>query len=136
MTASPIAASFRCARCGEVAATVTLLPPGVANPAVAAAGLPSSAAFEELWRLSIDGGPVPMSVGPVRKPRRVAAALAVADLEGLADIDVEYANFRCPTCASAYCRAHWSAVVPEWDDGFYDATYGTCPRGHRVMLDD
>jgi len=33
---------------------------------------------------------------------------------------------------AAYCRSHWNTETT-FDDGFYDATYGTCPRGHRRM---
>jgi hypothetical protein len=39
-------------------------------------------------------------------------------------------------CHLAYCAAHWADVAPTFDEGFYDATYATCPAGHRVMIDD
>ena len=130
MTAVPVNASFPCAVCGEVAARVSLLPPGEVGPGS------EVSAFAGMWRLVIEGGPVPMTVGPVREWRAVAAALAARDLERLAAVHAEYANFRCPLCRAGYCREHWSDVIPERDEGFYDATFGTCPNGHRVMLDD
>jgi hypothetical protein len=41
----------------------------------------------------------------------------------------------CPECDRVYCRQHYGAVE-EFDEGFYDCTYGTCPAGHRRMIDD
>ena len=41
----------------------------------------------------------------------------------------------CPTCDKVYCREHYDAEE-EWDEGFYDCTYGTCPAGHRRLIDD
>jgi hypothetical protein len=88
------------------------------------------------WRLSIDGGPHPMTVFPIGDPASVAAILDRGDLEALAAVDPEYANFRCPECRKPYCKDHWSDVDWVSDEGFYDATYGVCPEGHRVMIDD
>jgi hypothetical protein len=41
----------------------------------------------------------------------------------------------CPECDAIYCHSHYRTQVVE-DEGFYDCTYGTCPRGHRRMIDD
>jgi hypothetical protein len=41
----------------------------------------------------------------------------------------------CPECDKVYCRNHY-VTEEEWDDGFYDCTYGTCQNGHRRMIDD
>lgn len=41
----------------------------------------------------------------------------------------------CPECDKVYCNAHIRTDV-EFDDGFYDCTYGTCPKGHRRIIDD
>lgn len=41
----------------------------------------------------------------------------------------------CPECDQIYCRTHYN-VVEQWDEGFYDCTYGTCPQGHRREIDD
>lgn len=41
----------------------------------------------------------------------------------------------CPSCQRVYCRTHYQTEVI-YDEGFYDATYGTCPAGHRRMIDD
>jgi hypothetical protein len=44
----------------------------------------------------------------------------------------------CPECDKAYCSDHMrtEVVMDEDDPGFYDCTYGTCPAGHRRMIDD
>lgn len=44
----------------------------------------------------------------------------------------------CPSCDKLYCRLHYAVEVRYDDDfeGWYDASYGTCPAGHRRMLDD
>ena len=41
----------------------------------------------------------------------------------------------CPLCDKIFCWEHYN-VREEYDDGFYDCTYGTCPNGHRRMIDD
>ncbi len=41
----------------------------------------------------------------------------------------------CPECDRIYCWEHYNARE-EFDDGFYDCTYGTCPNGHKRMIDD
>lgn len=41
----------------------------------------------------------------------------------------------CPPCQRVYCRAHYQ-TEETYDEGFYDSTYGTCPAGHRRMIDD
>ena len=41
----------------------------------------------------------------------------------------------CPQCDKIYCWEHYNARE-EYDDGFYDCTYGECPNGHRRMIDD
>lgn len=41
----------------------------------------------------------------------------------------------CPECDKIYCRHHY-ITEEEWDEGFYDCTFGTCPLGHRRLIDD
>lgn len=41
----------------------------------------------------------------------------------------------CPQCDKIYCIAHYS-TREEWEDGFYDCTYGTCPNGHTRIIHD
>jgi hypothetical protein len=73
-------------------------------------------------------------------PGTYAAVLAIIDSEQpdpaeLRRIDWELAPFYCPECELTYCRADWDTYVL-FDDGFYDCTMGTCPAGHRHMVDD
>ena len=41
----------------------------------------------------------------------------------------------CPDCDEIYCREHY-LVSEQWDEGFYDYAYGTCPIGHKRIIDD
>jgi len=41
----------------------------------------------------------------------------------------------CPECDKVYCGEHLDTRI-EFDDGFYDCMYGTCPEGHERMIDD
>lgn len=41
----------------------------------------------------------------------------------------------CPECDKNYCWEHYNARE-KYDDGFYDCTYGECPKGHKRMIDD
>jgi len=41
----------------------------------------------------------------------------------------------CPECDRIYCHSHYN-VQREWDEGFYDCSHGTCPSGHRRLIDD
>jgi hypothetical protein len=57
------------------------------------------------------------------------------DPAALRRIDWELAPFYCPECGRNYCRADWDTVAL-FDEGFYECTMGTCPGGHRHMVDD
>jgi len=41
----------------------------------------------------------------------------------------------CPECDKIYCWNHYK-LEEEWEEGFYDCTYGECPEGHKRMIDD
>lgn len=41
----------------------------------------------------------------------------------------------CPKCDKIYCYNHYN-VSEQWDEGFYDCHYGTCPLGHRRIILD
>jgi hypothetical protein len=57
------------------------------------------------------------------------------DPAALRRIDWKLAPFFCPDCDQSYCRADWHTSVLV-DDGFYECTMGTCPGGHKHMVDD
>ena len=104
-------ARFDCAICGHPAGRVELQPDHV---------LITSPLGRVLSRVE-------------RSRPEVEAAVAAAD--GTALHRFEYAPFWCPECPAPYCHRHW--VTEEvMDEGFYDCTYGTCPSGHRTMVDD
>lgn len=42
----------------------------------------------------------------------------------------------CMDCALSYCEDHWHDIHEIFDDGFYDYTLGTCPKGHTHEIDD
>jgi hypothetical protein len=66
---------------------------------------------------------------------RALAAATPPSAEALRAISPLLAPFFCEPCGASYCYAHWS---PEdvMDEGFYDCTRGTCPNGHRQLIDD
>jgi hypothetical protein len=41
----------------------------------------------------------------------------------------------CPKCDKIYCYNHYN-VSEKWDEGFYDCHYGTCPLGHKRIIND
>lgn len=62
------------------------------------------------------------------------------DLLGVHQFMISHHTFEgldayCPKCDKIYCWEHYNARE-EFDDGFYDCTYGICPHGHRRMIDD
>ena len=116
---------FFCDECGGLAATVRLTSP---------TGDPSEVGGDQ-WKIEVNG-PVPTTHWVLRGLDEVKAAVEGGSIAALARINPEYVNFRCPECDAVYCKAHWGPIEPEMDEGFYDATYGTCPKGHRIMLDD
>jgi hypothetical protein len=119
---------FYCAECGGLAATLILRAPFEA-------GADPEALGHDQWRLEVDG-PVSVEHWVLRDLDRLQDALRTESIAALRAINEEYVHFWCPHCAATYCGEHWRPIEPVMDEGFYDATYGTCPRGHRVMLDD
>ena len=73
--------------------------------------------------------------------KEVFRLLDSKDLKGLhsylkIDIQLEEGmDAYCPKCDSIYCSEHYT-TEEEWDEGFYDCTYGTCPKGHRRIIHD
>ncbi len=127
-------ASFRCAACGEVAAVVRAVPAGVP----ADMGPPLGPESHRRDGIVVDyfGG----TAWKLAEPGTYAAVRAILDGDQpdpaeLRRIDWELAPFYCPECERNYCRADWDTYVL-LDEGFYDCTMGTCPTGHRHMVDD
>ena len=57
------------------------------------------------------------------------------DSEKLYATDIEFAPYYCPNCNLNYCSQHWHIQIT-YDEGYYDAETGTCPKGHKKMLFD
>ena len=74
-------------------------------------------------------------VSPVGPAQASEVADAVASLDAAALHRLDFAPFWCRGCEKPYCSRHWTTEVI-MDEGFYDCTYGTCPLGHRSMIDD
>lgn len=56
----------------------------------------------------------------------------------LFDLESMLIPFYCPICKASYCYKHWN-VLEVFDsdfDGWYDCSYGTCPKGHKRLVDD
>jgi predicted RNA-binding Zn-ribbon protein involved in translation (DUF1610 family) len=128
------AASFRCATCGEVAAVVKAVPADVPTDM----GPPLGPQSHRRNGIVVDyfGG----TAWKAAEPGTYAAVCAILGSEEpdpaeLRRIDWEMAPFYCPECEQAYCHADWRTYIV-FDEGFYDCTMGTCPAGHRHMIDD
>lgn len=133
-----VSATYLCGACGNVASTVTLVPPGQPDPRLTPEppGVPPgiSTVFTRWSQLSIDGGPVSVTIGPVPM-EDVAIALGAANAAALFAIDPELAPFWCPECGASYCREHYRSFEV-YDDGFFDRVRGVCPKGHERTLED
>lgn len=116
-------AVFRCQVCISVAATVEL-----------------KAAPDNSKGMLIIEGFLGNSTETIkgRTIQLVHQALSAHDARLLYSIDRLWAPFYCPQCERVYCVKHW-IIVPVFDDdfpGWYDSSYGTCPKGHRRLVDD
>jgi hypothetical protein len=108
-----------CASCGKRAASLEIAPDTLSGkPALIYSGLVRQQAF----RLS-------------RAPGVYAAIVRGSIGEAHTLLGDEGIDAYCPVCASVYCREHYR-LETEYDGDSYDCTRGTCPSGHRRMLDD
>ena len=119
---------FTCEECGRAAGSLELIEPTDEPRHPGDLG-------HDHWRLDVQG-PVPTTHWILRNADELRHALADGSVEELAAINPEYVNFWCRECRAVYCTDHWQPIKPTRDEGFYDLTYGTCPQGHRVVLDD
>ena len=117
-------AIFRCSVCGEKAATLEL----TARPDPAAAQL---VLRDFVWTRSAE------AVKPEVVPD-LEHALNAVNVRDLYTLNQLWAPFYCPECDSSYCLQHWQVTRTFDGDfpGWYDCSYGTCPEGHRRMIDD
>lgn len=118
-------AGFHCAICDSLAGTVELLPPGHAD------GLGKGTAT--IFLKDFIG--TEKVVVSDEQSAAVNAALSKGDPAALYQVERLWAPFYCPTCAAVYCLKHW-VVIPQYDEEFFDCSYGWCPKGHKRMLED
>lgn len=110
---------LRCASCGKTAATLEVaIDPVSGSRALVYSGLVRREAFS------------------LTLAQFVFEKLAKGEVgEAHASLGGEGMDAYCPECGRVYCRDHYK-LETEHDDGFYDCTRGTCPAGHRRMVDD
>lgn len=130
---SPTEYRLLCAVCGEPAVVLRLV---IADKAPVILGRPAVASHGE-----VECAGIVRSVGLRIAPEKVFGWLEAGNLAALHDYmgreqDIDGGlDAWCPQCALIYCRAHYN-VSEEWDEGFYDCSRGTCPRGHTRLVDD
>lgn len=65
-------------------------------------------------------------------------ALTTHDAQRLHTLNPMWAPFYCPQCQRVYCVNHWR-ITPHFDSdlpGRYSSSHGTCPKGHKRLLDN
>jgi hypothetical protein len=112
-----------CSRCGGTAATFVLRP--------AEAGGEDRYALERAGFMSIT-----TLFGTREDLSTVFDAIGVGEWMRLEGRHGDLAAFRCRLCGEVYCERCWSVGEPLFEDGFYDCTPATCPRGHEQTVDD
>lgn len=91
---------------------------------------------QEAARISIEGGPVPVTISIAGDWTNAAiAALRSHDAGALSKIDSEFTPFWCFRCENSYCKEHWRTGT-RFEEGFFDCIQGICPQGHRQTLMD
>lgn len=131
------AASFRCARCGEVAGVVRVARAGT----TVNMGPPLGTETQNRDGLVLDYflGTAWYAVASETLDA-VQALIDPGNVDPLAIRQVDWllwevTPFYCPDCKLNYCSKDWDTSVL-FDEGFYDCTVGICPNGHRHTLDD
>ena len=74
--------------------------------------------------------------GDVDELRRIFEMIHTSDFAGARGADADFVAFHCRNCNRSYCERCWRIGPPQFDDGFYDCTSGTCPEGHEQIVDD
>lgn len=132
-TQESIDATFYCSECGKAASTVRFVPSERQDPRIDAN---RDLTKSPLPGISITGGPVPIAINVVGDWAPAAIeALRNQDAAALYAVNNEFAPFWCRTCEKSYCADHW-VTLDLYDEGFFDYTRGTCPKGHQQMLMD
>jgi predicted RNA-binding Zn-ribbon protein involved in translation (DUF1610 family) len=126
------AVSFRCAACGEIAATVTT----VAADCPADMGPPLGLQAQDREGIIVDyfGGTTwKRAETPVYQAVREILSGRAPDPAALRQIDRDLTPFYCPDCGQNYCRADWHPTAGP-GGGFHDGSMGRCPHGHKHRI--
>lgn len=119
--------TLNCARCGQAAAEFALLPAEVAGSQPWAKG-------DRLERAHFLGAVTQFGTYEALLP--LFDALSRQDFAAAQRIDPDLVAFHCHACNAVYCEQCWGPRREEFDDGFYDCAYATCPAGHEQIVDD
>jgi hypothetical protein len=68
--------------------------------------------------------------------RRLLELIRAGDFATARGADADFVAFQCRQCGRSYCERCWRIGPPQFDEGFYDCTTGTCPEGHAQIVDD
>ena len=117
-----------CARCGRTAVEVALLPASTPEQG------PPRLAKDRLVRSGFLG--LVHLYQPADSLPSLYEAIASGDYAAARSFDSDFVAYHCRACGQAYCQRCWRLDPPVFDDIFYDYTEGTCPAGHRQMVDD
>lgn len=116
------AIGYSCSLCGEQAGGIEFWYADSGNAEVIIRGLVGEAH-------------VPLTADSARE----LASMVGEGVEALYAYDQEWASFYCPPCDRIYCQKHWQLEIEIENDplpSWYDCTHGTCPKGHRRIVDD
>jgi hypothetical protein len=125
------AVDFFCAVCGRVAGTLRM---AAAGEEVATGPLATTMQFEGATVRTSGFMYVITVVVGAESAERLWQVLS-QDAPPTADVkdpDWELVPFFCKGCQRTYCRRHWDLSF----NTITEYTHGTCPRGHRQLVDD
>jgi hypothetical protein len=74
--------------------------------------------------------------GEADELRRILEMIRAGDFAAARGADADFVAFHCRKCKCCYCERCWRIGPPQFDEGFYDCTSGTCPKGHEQIVDD
>lgn len=116
----PVHVEFHCAVCGALAAALSLDAEGVYAHTHYMGAITERASADDRSALAL--------------------AIAAVDPGAIHALNKLWAPFYCPECEKVYCGDHWRVEMQFEDEeglpGWYDCAYGTCPNGHRRLIDD
>ncbi|AEI93873.1 hypothetical protein [Roseobacter litoralis] len=123
---------YSCAACQSEAAKIVLFVSTELPQAYAGQALKRS--FATLISADVCGK---VSISVPRASYNTTAATLMRAVSGTdAMAGAKYTRSFCPTCQLCYCEEHWRIAEHVESGGWYDKTIGTCPKGHRHILDD